>query len=353
MIRKSGPLNSFDIAHVAGVSQPTVSRALRNSPRVSEKTRRKIHDIAKQLNYRVDKNAANLRSQNTKTIALLIFEDPTLDDSQINPFFLSMLGNITRAASRKNFDLLVSFQQLSDDWYSEYILSHRADGLILLGYGDYISYREKLNNLSKAHAPFVIWGPTDKDHPNHYLSCDNQLGGYLACRHLLELGHRSIGFIGEASEHCPEFLLRYRGYCQAHEEYGLTPNSQLLQFADNLETSGYSACKELLATGCNFTALCAGSDLMAIGAIDALKRSGKLVPDDVAVVGFDDILAASQIDPPLTTIHQNTRLSGELLVEHLVQLINGRSTQSSLIKPSLVIRKSCGTKKIFENVRCD
>ena len=81
---------------------------------------------------------------------------------------------------------------------------------------------------------------------------------------------------------------------------------------------------------------------MAIGAIDALKSSGKSVPEDVAVIGFDDILAASQIDPPLTTIHQNTRLSGELLVENLVQLINGRSIQTSLIKPSLTIRKSCG-----------
>ena len=341
-MRKNGPLNSFDIAQMAGVSQPTVSRALRNSPRVSEKTRLKVHDIAKQLNYRVDKNAANLRSQSTKTLALLIFEDPTVDDSQINPFFLSMLGNVTRAASRKKFDLLVSFQQLSDDWYSEYILSHRADGLILLGYGDYLSYRERLNNLSEANAPFVIWGPTDTDHPNHYLSCDNQLGGYLACKHLLELGHRSIGFIGEASEHCPEFLLRYKGYCQAHEEYSINPKSQLLQPADNLETSGYHACKELLAADCTFTALCAGSDLMAIGAIDALKSSGKSVPEDVAVIGFDDILAASQIDPPLTTIHQNTRLSGELLVENLVQLINGRSIQTSLIKPSLVIRKSCG-----------
>jgi transcriptional regulator with XRE-family HTH domain len=103
---------SFDIAFLAGVSQPTVSRALRGSPVVSLETRKRIEEIARQLNYRVDKNASNLRSQHSNTLALLLFEDPTPDDSQINPFFLSMLGSITRASARQGYDLLISFQQL-------------------------------------------------------------------------------------------------------------------------------------------------------------------------------------------------------------------------------------------------
>ena len=107
---------SFDIAFLAGVSQPTVSRALRGSPVVSLETRKRIEEIARQLNYRVDKNASNLRSQHSNTLALLLFEDPTPDDSQINPFFLSMLGSITRASARQGYDLLISFQQLSSDW---------------------------------------------------------------------------------------------------------------------------------------------------------------------------------------------------------------------------------------------
>ena len=105
---------SFDIAFLAGVSQPTVSRALRGSPVVSLETRKRIEEIARQLNYRVDKNASNLRSQHSNTLALLLFEDPTPDDSQINPFFLSMLGSITRASARQGYDLLISFQQLSE-----------------------------------------------------------------------------------------------------------------------------------------------------------------------------------------------------------------------------------------------
>ena len=132
-----GKATSFDIAYQAGVSQSTVSRALRDSHLVNLETRNRIKAIAKELNYKVDKNASNLRSQQSTTIALLLFEDPTSDDSQINPFFLSMLGSITRACSLRGYDLLVSFQQLSDDWHADYADCHKADGIILLGYGDY------------------------------------------------------------------------------------------------------------------------------------------------------------------------------------------------------------------------
>ncbi|MGH7129579.1 MAG: LacI family DNA-binding transcriptional regulator, partial [Planctomycetaceae bacterium] len=156
---KSSKPTSRDIAYEAGVSQATVSRALRNSPLVRAETRQKIVEIAAQLNYRVDKHAAGLRTRQSRTLALLLFEDPTSDDSQINPFFLSMLGNVTRAAADLDYDVLVSFQQLSDHWHARYEASHRADGIILLGYGDYVSYAEKLQALADAEAHFIIWGP--------------------------------------------------------------------------------------------------------------------------------------------------------------------------------------------------
>src|SRR5690606_1607464 len=111
-----GKPTSLDIAHLAGVSQPTVSRALSGSPMVNEETRKRILAIAEQLNYKVDKNASNLRRQHSGTLALLFFEDPTPDDSAINPFFLSMLGSITRACGQRGYDLLISFQQASEDW---------------------------------------------------------------------------------------------------------------------------------------------------------------------------------------------------------------------------------------------
>ncbi len=335
---------SFDIAYMAGVSQATVSRALRNSPLVSKETRIKVQSVARQLNYKVDKNAANLRSQQTRTLALLLFEDPTSDDSLINPFFLAMLGNITRAAARNGYDLLVSFQQLSEDWHGEYEVSSRADGMILLGYGDYVSYAEKLAHLAEANAHFIIWGPMVEDQPGHSLGCDNVQGCYDASRHLLDLGHRRIAFIGGASEHCPEFLLRYQGYSKALTEAGTPVDKELQVDADNQEISGYQAAQQLLEDGREFSAVVCASDLMAIGAIKAFKENGKQVPGDVAVVGFDDIPAASYMNPPLTTVHQDTNLAGKLLVENLIKLIEGEAVESSLLAPSLVIRESCASE---------
>ena len=206
---------SFDIAYLAGVSQPTVSRALRGSPMVSLETRKRIEEIARQLNYRVDKNASNLRSQHSNTLALLLFEDPTPDDSQINPFFLSMLGSLTRASARQGYDLLISFQQFSKDWQQDYEDSRKADGIILLGYGDYEEYRPRLVRLVEQGTHFVRWGPVLEGQPGVSVGCDNLQGGYDVTRHLLGAGRRSIAFLGNASTHYPEFFDRYRGYERA------------------------------------------------------------------------------------------------------------------------------------------
>src|SRR5271168_1830225 len=156
---------SIDIAYLAGVSQSTVSRALRGSPTVNEETRKRIEEIAHKLNYTVDKNASNLRTQHSNTIALLFFEDPTPDDSLINPFFLAMLGSITRACAQRGYDLLISFQELSGNWHVNYEDSKKADGIILLGYGDYVEYRSRLEQLVAQGTHFVRWGAVLEGQP--------------------------------------------------------------------------------------------------------------------------------------------------------------------------------------------
>jgi len=142
---------SFDIAAIAGVSQPTVSRALSGSPSVSEETRRRVLAAAEQLNYKVDKNASGLRRQQAKTLALLFFEEAP-DHSEINPFYLSLLGPMVRRCADRGYDLLISFQQLSSDWHVDYEDSRKADGIILLGYGDYLQYRPRLEELEIGRA---------------------------------------------------------------------------------------------------------------------------------------------------------------------------------------------------------
>jgi len=187
---------SRDIADLAGVSQATVSRALRNSPLVRKDTRERVQQIARELNYFVNRNAAGLRTHQSHTLALLLFDETDGTDKKMNLFFWAMLDNIMRTAARRGYDVLVSLQQLTDDWHIEYQASHRADGLILLGYGDYGEYREKLDALAAAHTRFIIWGPIVNDQPGHSFGCDNESGGFEATQHLLDLGHRNIAYIG-------------------------------------------------------------------------------------------------------------------------------------------------------------
>src|SRR5689334_11198326 len=148
---------SFDIAALAGVSQPTVSRALSGSPSVSEETRARVLAAAEQLHYKVDKNASALRRNQSRTLALLFFEEPG-EGAAINPFYLSLLGPMVRCCAARGYDLLISFQQLSSDWHVDYEDSRKADGIILLGYGDYLEYRPKLETLVRRGAHYVRWG---------------------------------------------------------------------------------------------------------------------------------------------------------------------------------------------------
>ena len=340
---KTPKLTSLEVAQLAQVSQATVSRALRDSPLVKPETRARIQEIARELHYRTDRSAAGLRTRRSRTLALLLFEESP-DDGQINPFFLSMLGHIARAAARRSFDLLMSFQQLSDDWHTDYELSNRADGMILLGYGDYLKYAERLRHLAETDSHFVIWGPVIENLPGHYLCCDNARGARLATEHLLRQGRRRIAFVGASSAGSPEFQLRHRGFVEVLEGAGLGPVPQLHAEARSLEADGYRSARMLLESGAPFDAIFAASDLIAMGVIHALQDHGRSVPQDVAVVGFDDIIAAADFNPPLTTVRQDTRLAGELLVENLICLIEGRAVEPTLIAPELVVRASCGAR---------
>jgi DNA-binding LacI/PurR family transcriptional regulator len=335
---------SRDIADIAGVSQATVSRALRNSPLVRKETRDRIQAIARELNYFVNRNAAGLRTHQSNTIALLLFDDADQTDTRMNLFLMSLLDNIVRAASRLGYDVLVSLQQLHDDWHIQYQASHRADGLILLGYGDYLEYREKLAALTNANTRFMIWGPLVKDQPGHSFGCDNEDGGFQATRHLIDVGRRNIAYLGSTSRRSPEHDARFAGYVRALREAGISRNAELTFAADNSEHQGQRAAEQLLASGQAFDAIFASTDLIAIGAMRALRDAGLRIPDDVSVVGFDDMPLAAYVSPALTTVQQNAELGAQALVEGIVGLIKGEPVESTLMAPKLVIRESCGAK---------
>lgn len=331
---------SFDIAYLAGVSQPTVSRALRGSKAVSLATRQRIEAIALELNYTVDKNASSLRSQRANTIALLFFEEPDAIEPTINPFFLAMLGSITRQCANRGIDLLISFQKMEDDWHVRYQDSHRADGLILLGYGDYTLYEQRLTNLVGHGTHFVRWGSVREDNIGVTVGSDNVAAGRLAGEHLFDVGRSRIAFLGQADEHYPEFADRYHGLCAALAARGIAVDPALQVNAYTNEDDGYRAARELLDRQRPFDAIFAASDLIAIGAMRALAEAGRRVPGDVAIVGFDDLPAASLTSPPLTTIMQDLRSAGTLLVESLLAQIEDVPLPGGTLPTRLVVRKS-------------
>ena len=330
---------SFDIAHLAGVSQSTVSRALNDSPLVNIATRQKVQEIARELNYQVDKNASNLRRQRSSTIALLLFEDPTSDDSLVNPFFLAMLGSITKACAAKGYDLLVSFQNLDNNWQAEYEDSHKADGLILLGYGDYRSYAGKLSQLHQHNTHVMRWGAPVEQWPGISIGCDNFSGGQSVTRHLLSHDYRSFAFIGDIGDKAPEFQSRYDGFLSALDKH----HTHHQYDAISSEEAGIEAAKHLLETTSALPdAIVCAADIIAVGVLQQLKEAGIRVPEDVAVVGFDNIQLAAFTTPGLTTVQQNTAQAGEKLVENLLLAIDGQPTDDHLLPTNLVVRQSCG-----------
>ncbi|MCY3837645.1 MAG: substrate-binding domain-containing protein [Gammaproteobacteria bacterium] len=326
-----------EIAELAGVSQSTVSRALRGSPLVNSKTRERVLRIANEKNYKVNTGASRLRSRQSRTLALLVHDDSEMG-SDINPFFLSMIAAITKAATEKGYDILLSFQQFSENWIADYENSNKAEGVIMLGYGGYTDYIRKIGMLDNAHC--VTWGPVIDGQPGHFVGCDNVHGGYIATRHLLDLGHRKIAFIGDVSDDCPEFQARYSGYRKAHEELGLDPTPQLQATANPSELGGYEAAERLIDRAVGHTAAFCATDLNAIGAIRAFRNRNVHVPADISVVGFDDLVSMAYATPALTTVRQDTAAAGHVLVETLLDLVRGNDVVSRLLPPELIVRQS-------------
>ena len=331
---------SFDIAALAGVSQPTVSRALSGNPSVSQETRNRVLEAARQLHYTVDKNASGLRRRQSRTIALLFFEDPTPDDTLINPFYLSMLGSLTRSCAARGYDLLISMQQLSGDWHVDYEDSRKADGILLLGYGDYLTALPRLKQLVEQGTHFVRWGAARAGQVGTTVGSDNEQGGYLAGAHLVERGRTRVAFLGTVSDDAPEFVERWMGYQRALAEAGLSQDERLRIDAGPSEEAGRAAVQRLIDSGLPFDGIFATSDLAAIGAMRALHDAGIDVPGDVSIVGYDDLAAARMAEPAITTIAQDTRLAGETLVETLIAKIEERAPDNVLLPVKLVVRSS-------------
>lgn len=338
---------SFDIAEIAGVSQSTVSRALRHASMVSEDTRQRVERAARQLNYKGTVSARALRSRRTATLALLLHDDPLTCPSLSDPFLLSLVGGISTAAARRGYDLLISLQQNGQDRGDDHSLAKRADGVILIAPDDHPHDREE-TRLEEEHTAFVTWGTAAPGQPGHVIGCDNARGARDGTEHLLRLGRRRPLFLGDISDRHPAFRDRHTGFREALAAAAI-PDADIRQIdADATEESGRHALSAALASGpptgtAPFDCVFAACDRLAIGALRALTEQGWRIPQDVAVIGFGDSAAAARATPPLTTIRPDATTAGERLVDALLRRINGETvTENTLVPTHLIVRGSCG-----------
>ncbi|MEJ2416536.1 MAG: substrate-binding domain-containing protein [Exilibacterium sp.] len=334
---KKHTLQMIDIARMAGVSKSTVSRALAGSPLVNAETRELILNIAQANNYRLNTAARNFRLKESLTIALLMPSAQKADWCLSVPFFLELLSAIAEAVDESGHQLLLSRTTAqSGNWIEEFINARTADGVILIGQG---SQHEKINEIARDYHALSVWGAqVDKHQSYATVGSDNELGGYRATRHLIDEGRRNIAFLGYTN--LPEMRLRYQGYRRALKEARIKLNTALKRPARHSEDAGYHATQKLIEENVPFDAIVAVSDLFAMAAIRALQEAGLRVPEDIAVVGYDDITLAASYNPPLTSIRQNRHLGGRLLVKNLLTAMKGDKPESVMLDPELIIRKS-------------
>lgn len=325
------------LAKLAGVSTSTVSRALKDNPLIKKETRESLQALAKQYNFSLNHAASRLRTQKTNVVAVILnFVDDT-DQSISDPFLLKVVGDLNQALNQQGYELLLSNSLMAnEDWANYFISSSRADGIIVIGQGKNTDNVEK---VAKSGAPLVVWGDP-KGHANYaVVGSNNELGCYLATKHLIDGGCRRILFLGDP-EHA-EMSERYKGFSRASQEANLVNGTELTLSCDITSKAAYEAIdRAILEKGLFFDGIVATSDMVALGALKALKERYINIPNDVGIVGFDDIAMAELFHPALTTIKQDTKLAAKIMVEQLLKQFNGQAGSSVIVDIALIKRKS-------------
>lgn len=332
-----------DVAARAGVSHQTVSRVINNKEDVSSSTRARVLKAIEELDYCPSAIAQSMVAGRTHTLGCI---SPNLTDYT----FASMIEGAQAEARRQGYFILTGSAPARSGvkLLLEEMLARRVDGFLVLNPRVDGRYRHFLPLIEKG-TPVVYMKNTPNGAPVSSVCCNNREGGYQATHYLIKLGHTAIATItGPQNEECT--LDRLEGYRQALSQSSLAIDGSLITQGDWSALSGYQAARKLLATGRPLSAIFTQNDQMAIGAIHALQEVNLCVPDDVSIIGFDDIPLASYFDPPLTTLRQPMEDLGRQAAQLLVETIQnpGRPPEQVLIRASLVERASCAPKPLRE-----
>jgi len=325
------------LAKLAGVSISTVSRALNDNPLIKKETREKLQTLAKENNFSLNRAASRLRTQKTNVVAVILNLTSSTDQSISDPFLLKVVGDLNQSLKQKGYELLLSNSLMAnEDWTNYFISSSRADGIIVIGQGKSTS---KIEQVASTGAPLVVWGDPKVQADYAVVGSNNELGGFLATEHLIKGGCQRILFLGDP-EHA-EMSERYKGYCRALQEHALPADSELTLSCDITSKAAYEKIAEvILNKGLNFDGIVATSDMVALGAMKALKERYISIPGDVSIIGFDDIAMAELLHPALSTVKQDTKKAAQVMVDQLLCQFKGQDASSKVIDIELIARKS-------------
>ncbi|MFC3885076.1 LacI family DNA-binding transcriptional regulator [Bacillus songklensis] len=327
-----------DIARVAGVSVTTVSRALNGYSDVNEETRKKIVEVAKQLNYSPNTLARGLVMKKSKTIGLLV-SGMNRENAKDN-FTFQVLCGINECASVREYDLILFNTDSSrqrEKTYTQLCRERKVDGVIIQGIKLDDPY---LKEVMESNIPCVLVDIPVETKTVGYVSTDNVLGAKKAVEHLIELGHRNIAMVNGYKQ---AFVSqqRLKGYEKALKEHGIKVKKNWIVDGEFEEEKAKEVVLSLLSSAPDITAIFCASDLMALGALKACQQQGISVPHDLSIAGYDDILLASYVTPPLTTVSQNIFEIGYEAADLLIDMLEGKAQKHHrILETKLVQRKS-------------
>ena len=332
-------MNLEEIAKLSGVSRSTVSRVINDDPNVSDVTREKVMQVVRQANYTPNAAARGLAAGRTRVLGLVI---PTgVAALFTDPYFPILIQGVSSACNAREFSVMLWLveQEYERRMLRQIMHSGLVDGVIV---SSLLMNDTLVQALADGNLPFMLIGRHPTDSRVSYVDADNHGGAREAVTHLLRLGRRRVATITG-----PVNMIagsdRLAGYQSALRDRGIVFDPSLMAEGDFTESGGYRAMHNLLIH--HPDAVFAASDIMAMGAMRAIREAGLRVPEDIAIVGFDDVPQAVQTDPVLTTVRQPIHRLGSTAVNGLIDLIehSGSSPRRILLPIELVVRASCGS----------
>ena len=329
------PVTIIDVAHKAGVSYATVSRVINNEDYVKPATRERVMLAINDLGYVANRQARSLRGGRTNTIGLLVRDLGT-----------GYIGEIARGIdaelANREYDLMLYTthgRELKESTYVQTLARGMVDGLLLVLPRNPENY---LKSLEQRHFPHVLIDPQSVEETGPSVSATNYQGAYAATKYLIELGHRRIGLIsGPLTMRCVHE--RLEGYRAALLDHQIGLNPAWISEGDFFQPSGFAGAHQLLTLAVPPTAILAANDVMALGVMEAVRDQGLRIPEDISIIGFDDIPQAASVHPALTTVRQPLEEMGRVAVQLLFEYIENPELPAcyKVLPTRLCIRGSC------------